>query len=200
MAFDWIAGTALVVGIGSLALTWQSTRAAKRAIDTSIEIYEKQKQDNFDNERKRLELLKNHIRNKLFSIKNSIDNLEIRLDVFMEYKEKGNVLERVFTDDKSVLFVCKFNNQSELTLTFNYFDFAISDFKLDLIKLDSSGELANFIETIEVWKNKVNDNIKLFSEIGCFDNKDRIELSFGNLSFSLANLKTNVDDFYKSLI
>ncbi|MBI6216170.1 hypothetical protein ACNARK_11935 [Proteus sp. DFP240708] len=46
MAFDWIAGTALVVGIGSLYLTWQSTKAAKRAIDTSIEIYNKQKVDN----------------------------------------------------------------------------------------------------------------------------------------------------------
>ncbi|ARX34530.1 TPA: hypothetical protein O4G03_001586 [Proteus mirabilis] len=46
MAFDWIAGTALVVGMGSLYLTWQSTKAAKRAIDTSIEIYNKQKVDN----------------------------------------------------------------------------------------------------------------------------------------------------------
>ena len=45
MDSDWIAGTALVVGIGSLILTWQSTRSAKRAIDTSIELYEKQKQD-----------------------------------------------------------------------------------------------------------------------------------------------------------
>lgn len=44
---DWVAGTALAVGVGSLALTWQSTRAAKRAIDTSIDIYEKQKKDNF---------------------------------------------------------------------------------------------------------------------------------------------------------
>lgn len=45
MAFDWIAGTALVVGMGSLYLTYQSTKSAKRAIDTSIELYEKQKQD-----------------------------------------------------------------------------------------------------------------------------------------------------------
>ncbi|MDF5911275.1 hypothetical protein P4W15_04750 [Morganella morganii] len=52
MAFDWIAGTALVVGIGSLALTWQSTRAAKRSIDTSIEIYEKQKRDEEERRKK----------------------------------------------------------------------------------------------------------------------------------------------------
>ncbi|EOF5040636.1 hypothetical protein ACK1M2_002158 [Providencia rettgeri] len=45
MAFDWIAGTALVVGVGSLYLTYQSTKSAKRAIETSIELYEKQKQD-----------------------------------------------------------------------------------------------------------------------------------------------------------
>ncbi|ENG7679373.1 hypothetical protein [Providencia stuartii] len=48
MAFDWVAGTALVVGIGSLILTWQSTRSAKRAIDTSIELYERQKQDEYN--------------------------------------------------------------------------------------------------------------------------------------------------------
>lgn len=48
MAFDWIAGTALVVGVGSLILTWQSTRSAKRAIDTSIELYERQKQDEYN--------------------------------------------------------------------------------------------------------------------------------------------------------
>lgn len=45
MAFDWISGTALVVGVGSLYLTYQSTKSAKRAIETSIELYEKQKQD-----------------------------------------------------------------------------------------------------------------------------------------------------------
>ncbi|MEY1276737.1 hypothetical protein AB7080_12235 [Providencia rettgeri] len=48
MAFDWIAGTALAVGMGSLYLTYQSTKAAKRAIDTSIELYEKQKQDEYN--------------------------------------------------------------------------------------------------------------------------------------------------------
>lgn len=45
MAFDWVAGTALVVGVGSLYLTYQSTKSAKRAIETSIELYEKQKKD-----------------------------------------------------------------------------------------------------------------------------------------------------------
>ncbi|MBI6191811.1 hypothetical protein [Providencia rettgeri] len=45
MSFDWVAGTALVVGIGSLYLTYQSTKSAKKSIDTSIHLYEKQKKD-----------------------------------------------------------------------------------------------------------------------------------------------------------
>ncbi|SQI38089.1 Uncharacterised protein [Providencia alcalifaciens] len=45
MDFDWISATALVVGIGSLCLTYKSTTSAKRAIDTSISLYEKQKKD-----------------------------------------------------------------------------------------------------------------------------------------------------------
>lgn len=53
MVFDWIAGTALVVGMGSLYLTYQSTKSAKIAIDTSIELYEKQKRD--DDERRKKE-------------------------------------------------------------------------------------------------------------------------------------------------
>lgn len=63
MAFDWIAGTALVVGVGSLYLTYQSTKSAKRAIETSIELYEKQKKD--DEERKKIENI-----NEIRAIKN----------------------------------------------------------------------------------------------------------------------------------
>ncbi|HCT1398650.1 TPA: hypothetical protein OTO79_001858, partial [Morganella morganii] len=52
---DWalvVAIIAVIVGVGSLALTWQSTRAAKRSIDTSIEIYEKQKRDEEERRKK----------------------------------------------------------------------------------------------------------------------------------------------------
>ncbi|WP_311753480.1 hypothetical protein [Proteus columbae] len=52
---DWIAGTALVVGMGSLYLTWQSTKAAKKAIETAVEIYEKQKNDFDINNKKNME-------------------------------------------------------------------------------------------------------------------------------------------------
>ncbi|MCB4815131.1 hypothetical protein [Providencia rettgeri] len=63
MDFDWIAGTALVVGIGSLYLTYQSTKSAKRAIETSIELYEREKNDaaaiaSSNNEKELMALLK----------------------------------------------------------------------------------------------------------------------------------------------
>ncbi|MGJ7330294.1 hypothetical protein [Morganella morganii] len=66
MAIDWIAGTALVVGIGSLALTWQSTRSAKKSIDTSIQIYEKQKQDEENRKKEIISGYKNLISKEIY--------------------------------------------------------------------------------------------------------------------------------------
>lgn len=88
MAFDWIAGTALVVGIGSLALTWQSTRAAKRSIDTSIEIYEKQKRDEEERRKKIITGYKNLIAKEIY------DNIQ--------WYEQGIKLFNIIKTGKSV--------------------------------------------------------------------------------------------------
>ncbi|WP_340619097.1 hypothetical protein [Xenorhabdus entomophaga] len=49
---DWgliVAVIAVVIGMGSLYLTWHSTKSAKKSIDTSINIYERQKEDEVKN-------------------------------------------------------------------------------------------------------------------------------------------------------
>lgn len=68
----------MIIGLGSLYLTWQSTRAAKKAIDISIEIYENQKID--DETKKEKE---NHL--KLSAIKTIIRE-EIKDNYFLFIK------------------------------------------------------------------------------------------------------------------
>lgn len=107
---DWAlvaAIIAVIVGIGSLGLTWLSTRAAKRAIDTSIEIYEKQKIDSEQEIKKTKEL-------KLKAIKNIV-----RSKLESNYVSYGGVI-RVFDEIKSG------NDIQILFQEFEFNDFTIS--------------------------------------------------------------------------
>ncbi|WP_272518150.1 MULTISPECIES: hypothetical protein [unclassified Providencia] len=100
MAFDWIAGTALVVGVGSLYLTYQSTKSAKRAIDTSIELYEKQKKDSNQEKESanaaRLESVKSVFRYEIArnyanyrSMLNTFNTIRYCDDVYIHYEKLG---------------------------------------------------------------------------------------------------------------
>ncbi len=101
MTFDWVAGTALVVGIGSLILTWQSTRSAKRAIDTSIELYERQKQD--DSEKIKA------INEKKLTAKIKIIESEI-VSCYMEYMMFFNVCTAIKNRDSFSLMIGNYAN------------------------------------------------------------------------------------------
>lgn len=105
MAFDWISATALVVGIGSLYLTYQSTKSAKKAIDTSIELYEKQKQDAFlaDEDGK-----KNQIQSLCYLIQNEVSSNVIlmrEIVIFFDYVKNSQLVSFSFKDLESEPFV-----------------------------------------------------------------------------------------------
>ncbi|EPI5311202.1 hypothetical protein ACS638_000450 [Proteus mirabilis] len=101
MAFDWIAGTALIVGMGSLYLTYQSTKSAKRAIDTSIELYEKQKQD--DGEK-----IKAINEKKLIAKIKIIENEIVRC--YLEYMMFFNVCSAIKTRDSFSVTIGNYSN------------------------------------------------------------------------------------------
>lgn len=101
MAFDWIAGTALAVGMGSLYLTYKSTKSAKRAIDTSIELYEKQKQD--DREKTRF-IDKKKLIAKINIIENEIVNC------YMEYMNFFNLCTAIKNRDSFSVTIGNYSN------------------------------------------------------------------------------------------
>lgn len=101
---DWalvVAIIAVIVGVGSLALTWQSTRAAKRSIDTSIELYEKQKKD--DNEK-----IKAINEKKLIAKIKIIEN-EI-VSCYMEYMIFFNLCTAIKTRDSFSVTIGNYSN------------------------------------------------------------------------------------------
>ncbi|WP_427195127.1 hypothetical protein [Morganella morganii] len=143
MAFDWIAGTALVVGIGSLALTWQSTRAARRSIDTSIEIYEKQKQDELITEKNKNENELNALKVMIYhDVKSNLNKLLNIMDFcqsvwsmeLIDYKY-NDIASEPFTEYRTR------NNGAGMILFSQHSDVVIDRYLLDVARID--GNLAN---------------------------------------------------------
>lgn len=80
MEIDWISGIALIVGIGSLILTWQSTKAAKKSIDTSIKIFESQQKIAFAGKKSQFNTLRKLILDDIKWIRHELLQIEHRFD------------------------------------------------------------------------------------------------------------------------
>lgn len=158
MDFDWIAGTALVVGIGSLILTWQSTRSAKRAIDTSIELYEKQKQDAEQAEKVSK---KNQMQSLCFLIENEVSGNIIQMSKLIEFCEfvwNKELVAFDYNDLGSEPFVeYSIKNGDKGGFIFTKHSYQVIDkYLLEVSKIDSKliADLLKLRFTIEHYNNK----------------------------------------------
>lgn len=167
MAFDWIAGTALVVGMGSLYLTYQSTKSAKRAIDTSIELYEKQKQDATHAEeiskKKQLQSLCYLIQNELTSnvIKMS------KLVVFFKFVWDGKLVSFNYNNlgsEPIVSYKIKSGHKDAFTFT-KHASQIIDKYLFEVSKLDNIliGDLLKLRLTIEYYNDQLDGLMLLIS-------------------------------------
>ncbi|ATG17146.1 hypothetical protein CO695_12890 [Providencia alcalifaciens] len=176
MDFDWISATALVVGIGSLCLTYKSTTSAKRAIDTSISLYEKQKKDyekkQEEENKRKLDAIKIIIMEDIKSnyflfinilkiIKTISDGIDVKLSSckFSEYQlinmnliDSGNIHQAVYKKSN-------YSDSQKYLFELIQLDFDISKVFLEM-KISGS-VYDNLIPTIIVMieDNAVSDNI-----------------------------------------
>lgn len=158
MAFDWVAGTALVVGVGSLYLTYQSTKSAKRAIETSIELYEKQKQDAALAEEVSK---KNQIQSLCFLIENEVTGNIIQMSKlvgFCEFAWNKELVKFHYNDlgaEPFVEYVIKNGNKDGFIFTKHSYQ-VIDKYLLEVSKIDSKliADLLRLRFTIEHYNNK----------------------------------------------
>lgn len=200
MAFDWIAGTALVVGMGSLYLTWQSTKAAKKAIDVSIDLHNKQKiyEKEKDKEeiKRKVSALQNIIVNTIvplcqqssslcdmyYFINKYNDILSVSFHerkklpaIEFEYKEHDEVLKKRF------IFMMRDSLISENILML------CAEFSPDLMKKTMS--LNNCIHTIETLSN-------IFLNYSADSNLKAFECNFKGDGIKSENLITLLNDTF----
>lgn len=147
MAIDWIAGTALMVGAGSLYLTYQSTKSAKKAIDTSIELYEKQKKD--DNEK-----IKAINEKKLIAKIKIIEN-EI-VSCYMEYMMFFNVCTAIKARDNFSVTIGNYSKFMGISI-----DAEKSNHVNGLIQPPNLDFTNDFINELYLLDEKLADNIAL---------------------------------------
>lgn len=192
---DWVAGTALAVGVGSLALTWQSTRAAKRAIDTSIEIYEKQKIDEIkkDNELILRETIaiKSLLRIEIDKSISIYKNNKSFCDEFL----KNNFSSLSFNDRKSLFTVWfHYKSDGDRKSSINILETNSSSYKpyfLDVARLDY--ELLTMLDlTVEALKtiDKFRDTV-----IGKLKEND-VQSIIGDCLFFTENFSVRLDEHF----
>ncbi|EPL0283647.1 TPA: hypothetical protein OUB26_001010 [Proteus mirabilis] len=164
MAFDWIAGTALAVGMGSLYLTWQSTKAAKKAIDVSIDLHHEQKiyeeEKNKEEIKRKVSALQNVIANTIVPLCQQTSSL---CDMYYFLNKNNDILSVSFHERKKLPAIeFKYKEHNEVfkkRFIFMMRDCLISEnilmlcaeFSPDLMKKAMS--LNNCIHTIETLYN-----------------------------------------------
>lgn len=214
MAFDWIAGTALVVGIGSLALTWQSTKSAKKAIDTSIEIYEKQKEDSitekksFDDEK--LNSIKIVIMYEITKIYLNYRRIMTSFEIIKKHDDFIILSELIASSE--VLITTEHGDESSFNMNIPQicndflllYDITMLDKKLALklmgtdrlsIKIRETLNILNFIAT----NNKMDDNNKrMQAKIFVSDFNDNF-ITYGENIQDLYRLCTDNEESLESL-
>ncbi|HIH4846407.1 TPA: hypothetical protein ACYSAQ_000614 [Morganella morganii] len=181
---DWalvVAIIAVIVGVGSLVLTWQSTMAAKRAIDTSVDIYEKQKKDSiiekksFDD--KKLEAIKiviayeitimylNHIKiMSSFEIIKKNDNfivypgLRTSSDVIIDAQGDGN--SSFNTDIPKIS--CYFSLLYDIKMLDELLALEIMGMNRATIEINNTLKILNFIVNNNTDNNEKRKQIKEF--------------------------------------
>lgn len=147
-----------MVGVGSLYLTYQSTRSAKRAIDTSIELYEKQKLDAEQAE----EVSKiNQMQSLCFLIQNEVSGNIIQMSKLVEFCEFAWNKEIVTFDyndlgsEPFVEYVIKNGNKIGFLFA-RQSHHVIDKYLLEVSKIDSKliADLLKLRFTIEHYNNK----------------------------------------------
>lgn len=187
MAIDWIAGTALMVGAGSLYLTYQSTKSAKKAIDTSIELYEKQKKD--DNEK-----IKAINEKKLIAKIKIIEN-EI-VSCYMEYMMFFNVCTAIKTRDNFSVTIGNYSKFMGISI-----DAEKSNHVNGLIQPPNLDFTNDFINELYLLDEKLAENIALLK--GYMNRSSHIMnhmvLCMENLGANHGKLKEYVEKFYTDI-
>ncbi len=200
MAIDLVSGTALVVGIGSLILTWKATKSAKKAIDTSIEIYEKQKKDAEKKHKEIDELnlyaIKNVIKYEVMSVYMTFNDL---YDTLLMIKNNGidNVFIKMDEQANRLLVVKKGGNPLSGKVSLYNLTKA-QEFLYDAFKLDR--ELANLFISLNMEYLRVNELLISLQSIllNLEDKKNHLVDAINTSEFFFKRFNELMDVVYKS--